>query len=131
MYSVRSELSWKNQHNAFFPDNILSKKNCFQIFFLSSGSAAPHTPPTPGVTAVVHSSRGFGRSDGPVISSLPEQIHNLLYNYIICFQLQEASEERTFRIFRKACSWGSNGCGRTSTGHQFPSVECNLLSLNI
>ena len=33
---------------------------------------------------IVVLSRGFGRSDGSVISSLPEQINDFLYNFLTC-----------------------------------------------
>ena len=45
-------------------------------------TTAPPTAPPPA-QRVVHS-RGFGRSDGSVISSLPEQINNFLYNFLTC-----------------------------------------------
>ena len=44
----------------------------------------PRTPHHTVVRVVHSTSRGFGKSDGSVISSLPEQINNFLYNFLTC-----------------------------------------------
>ena len=59
---------------------LLSDRKFCIILSPPGPTISPHT-----VVRVVHStSRGFGKSDGSVISSLLEQINNFLYNLLTC-----------------------------------------------
>ena len=76
MLTLKSETICISQFLCLLSD----RKFCI---ILSPRQSLPRTRSRPAVVIVVHS-RGFGKSDGSVISSLPEQINNFLYNFLTC-----------------------------------------------
>ena len=78
MLTLKSETICISQFLCLLSD----RKFCI---ILSPFPSLPRTRSRPAVVRVVHStSRGFGKSDGSVVSSLSEQINNFLYNFLTC-----------------------------------------------